>query len=113
MKSQILGASLAALIAVGLGVSAARAQPYGPDASQAQADSNYDAQSRDYQQKQDAYQRAQAHYQDQSAVYAERRADFMRDRDDYDARHGAGAFVRYRVMITAPIMTSALRRWGL
>ena len=85
------------------------------------ADPNYQAQMRDYQQKQQEYQAAteeynakQAAHADATEAYAGKRAvyraqrrdyaaekrDFEHARADYDARYGVGAFDEYTRTVT-------------
>ncbi len=93
MKSLHIGASLAVLMAVGAAASIAQAQDAGP---------SYDQRQQDYRRLQTQYQDAQSRYQDQASDYAAKRAVYARQheayehaRADYDARHGAGAFLAY------------------
>lgn len=93
MKSLPTCASLAVLLAVGAGAPMAQAQAAGP---------TYDQQQQDYQRLQRQYQDAQARYRDQSSdfqakrdAYARQHDAYERARADYDAEHGAGAFLAY------------------
>ncbi len=93
MKSRHICASLAVLAAISAVASTARAQANGPGDNQRQ---------QDYQHLQDQYQDAQSRYQDQARDYAAKRETYERQhgvyehaRADYDAQHGAGAFLAY------------------
>jgi opacity protein-like surface antigen len=93
MKSVPLVASLAVLMAATSGAASVQAQP---------ADANSAGQQQDYQRQQDQYRGAQSDYQNQTEDYRAKqdayqrdRARFERERSEYDARYGAGAFERY------------------
>jgi hypothetical protein len=93
MKSRHICASLAVLAAISAGACTAQAQAAGPGDIQRQ---------QDYQHLQDQYQDAQSRYQDQSRDYAAKRETYEHQhgiyehaRANYDAQHGAGAFLAY------------------
>ena len=93
MKSVPLVAGLAALMAATSGAASVQAQPAGPDTT---------GQQQDYQRQQDKYHDAQADYQNRTddyvagqQAYQHERERFERERAEYNARHGAGAFERY------------------
>ena len=93
MKFSPLVASLAVMMAMTSGAGVVQAQPADPD---------YQRQQQTYEEQQQQYQNAQSDYQNRTADYQSRReayrrahARFEHERDEYDARYGAGAYVRY------------------
>jgi len=103
MTSTPLSLTLAAALALSASASAL-AQPYGQpsdDPNYQAAQQDYEAQQRDYEAKQQDYQDRAADYQarrDTYSVqrdrYADDRAAYLRQKADYDARWGAGAWER-------------------
>lgn len=86
--------TLATVLALGAG--SVSAQTYGSpgyDAWRAQQQ-QYQQQQQSYQDQRDAYYDRQDNYQAERADYEAKRAKWERDRARYDARWGAGAYVR-------------------
>ncbi|MES2034569.1 MAG: hypothetical protein V4466_10355 [Pseudomonadota bacterium] len=86
MKTKLIAATAAGVMALAAGAAIAQSNPPGWD--------EYQSQQRDYQRQQSAYQDRREDYDAQRRAYEAKRDQYLRDQDAYDRRYGRGAYVR-------------------